>query len=690
MVLEYAPLELFDYIVKHGRLNEGQSRRFFQQIICAVEYCHRHKIVHRDLKPENLLLDNNLNVKIADFGLSNIMTDGNFLRTSCGSPNYAAPEVISGKLYAGPEVDVWSCGVILYVLLVGRLPFDDEFIPSLFKKIASGNFHVPAYLPPGAVKIIKACLQVSPVQRISIQEIRHDEWFTKDLPAYLELPIEEFWDTGVDPNKAIDPRKLAPGKSREVQEQIHESVVGKLGQTMGYAKDDVKEALGKNEPSAIKDAYLIVRENQLMKEKRMCAQLVEIIPLMRGVAQYSQNKELADFMAKSPPVDSAFDASSTMGGRLRPIDPPLAPMTPRDPPPANRRSVSETVSQDGETERVSNVRILNTSLPYIHDEIMSLRKKARDGGQDPDQVVHPSQHVGSSPPDTAPLAEQELDAATGKLKLRGHEEQAATAKALKPHSRSTVALDQMKGGRPDGMTPVPKKRSKWQFGIRSRNQPYEAMLCLYKALRARDGVWDVDPAQSDQEEQGGSDGEEDETAESPKPLQSKYVHLPSDYYVPRDPWFIRARLLKTGMFAPGEGPSLSAHSSQVNLKVEEMKKRISDLGGYFQGGEEMNGASSDQAHTGPASNAQQASLQQAQDLGDGVWVFVDIQLYMLEVNNYMVDFKCDGYQNVVKDAATGDWRPVSRRIRNREKEMTSPYPYLDVASDLIAQLAVAN
>jgi carbon catabolite-derepressing protein kinase len=106
MVLEYVPMELFDYIVKHGRLGEAKARKLFQQIFCAVEYCHRHKIVHRDLKPENLLLDKNMNVKIADFGLSNIMTDGNFLKTSCGSPNYAAPEVIGGKLYAGPEVEL--------------------------------------------------------------------------------------------------------------------------------------------------------------------------------------------------------------------------------------------------------------------------------------------------------------------------------------------------------------------------------------------------------------------------------------------------------------------------------------------------------------------------------------------------------------------------------------------------------
>ena len=104
-------------------------------LFLGVEYCHRHNVVHRDLKPENLLLDQNLNVKIADFGLSNMMTDGEFLRTSCGSPNYAAPEVISGKLYAGPEVDIWSCGVILYALLCGTLPFDDEHVPTLFRKI---------------------------------------------------------------------------------------------------------------------------------------------------------------------------------------------------------------------------------------------------------------------------------------------------------------------------------------------------------------------------------------------------------------------------------------------------------------------------------------------------------------------------------------------------------------------------
>ncbi|KAA0201997.1 hypothetical protein HAZT_HAZT009672 [Hyalella azteca] len=139
MVMEYASGgELFEYIKKQGKLKESEARKFFQQIISGVDYCHRHMVVHRDLKPENLLLDHNRHVKIADFGLSNIMVDGEFLRTSCGSPNYAAPEVISAKLYAGPEVDVWSCGIILYALLCGTLPFDDDHVPSLYRKI-KGN-----------------------------------------------------------------------------------------------------------------------------------------------------------------------------------------------------------------------------------------------------------------------------------------------------------------------------------------------------------------------------------------------------------------------------------------------------------------------------------------------------------------------------------------------------------------------
>lgn len=203
MIMEYVSGgELFDYIVKHGKLQEDDARRFFQQIISGVDYCHRHMIVHRDLKPENLLLDHNMHVKIADFGLSNMMLDGEFLRTSCGSPNYAAPEVISGKLYAGPEVDIWSCGVILYALLCGTLPFDDEHVPTLFRKIKSGIFPIPEYLNKTVVNLLCQMLQVDPLKRATIEEIKKHDWFQKELPTYLfPSPVEQ--DSNVIDTQAV-------------------------------------------------------------------------------------------------------------------------------------------------------------------------------------------------------------------------------------------------------------------------------------------------------------------------------------------------------------------------------------------------------------------------------------------------------------------------------------------------------
>jgi 5'-AMP-activated protein kinase catalytic alpha subunit len=145
------------------------------------------QVVHRDLKPENLLLDGDFNVKVADFGLSNVMLDGEFLRTSCGSPNYAAPEVIVGDLYAGPEVDVWSCGVILYALLCGSLPFDDESIPRLFRKIKGGIYTLPSHLSDSARDLIPSMLRVDPILRITIPEIRRHPWFKHRLPRYLAM-----------------------------------------------------------------------------------------------------------------------------------------------------------------------------------------------------------------------------------------------------------------------------------------------------------------------------------------------------------------------------------------------------------------------------------------------------------------------------------------------------------------------
>lgn len=183
--------ELLHRIIAKGRLEESEARILFHRIVAGVEYCHYNMVVHRDLKPENLLLDSEGMIKVADFGLSNRIHDGRFLVTSCGSPNYAAPEVVSGNQYGGPEVDIWSCGIILYAMLCGTLPFEDTTLRGLFRKIKAGVFTFPPHVSPDAREFISRLLVVSPVDRATIDQIRRHPWFQVDIPASIALPFED-------------------------------------------------------------------------------------------------------------------------------------------------------------------------------------------------------------------------------------------------------------------------------------------------------------------------------------------------------------------------------------------------------------------------------------------------------------------------------------------------------------------
>lgn len=339
MVIEYADNELFDYIVQRDKMSENEARKFFQQIISAIEYCHRHKIVHRDLKPENLLLDEQSNVKIADFGLSNIMTDGNFLKTSCGSPNYAAPEVISGKLYAGPEVDVWSCGVILYVMLCRRLPFDDDSIPVLFKNISNGIYTLPKFLSTGAASLIKKMLIVNPLNRISITEIMEDEWFKVDFPDYLRL--QDYKSDFTDDNS----------NKEDVSNEINDELVDALSKTMGYEKHEIYESLQStvSNPamSEIRDAYLLIRDNKFLMK--------ELSPAGNDALDTLLSQSLPSFQKKSSP--------DPLSGHTMDINSQNQ----------NHKHIISSISQQrtpvflGQTnEEDSTVAILPTSLPQIH------------------------------------------------------------------------------------------------------------------------------------------------------------------------------------------------------------------------------------------------------------------------------------------------------------------------------------
>ncbi|EFN76829.1 5'-AMP-activated protein kinase catalytic subunit alpha-2 [Harpegnathos saltator] len=256
MIMEYVSGgELFDYIVKHGKLKEYEARRFFQQIISGVDYC-----------------------------LSNMMMDGEFLRTSCGSPNYAAPEVISGKLYAGPEVDIWSCGVILYALLCGTLPFDDEHVPTLFRKIKSGIFPIPEYLNKSVISLLCHMLQVDPMRRATIEDIKKHEWFQKDLPSYLfPSPVEQ--DSSVID---IDAVNEVCEKFNVKEPEVHSALLG------GDPHDQL----------AI--AYHLIIDN-------------------KRIADEAAKAELKDFYVASSPPPVAFSPNDANSSPLRPHPERIAP-----------------------------------------------------------------------------------------------------------------------------------------------------------------------------------------------------------------------------------------------------------------------------------------------------------------------------------------------------------------------------
>ncbi|EWC44012.1 hypothetical protein DRE_01364 [Drechslerella stenobrocha 248] len=180
MMLEYVNGgQMLDYIISHGRLKEKQARKFGRQIASALDYCHRNSIVHRDLKIENILISKTGDIKIIDFGLSNLYSPRSLLGTFCGSLYFAAPELLQAKPYLGPEVDVWSFGIVLYVLVCGKVPFDDQSMPALHAKIKRGVVDYPAWLSQDCKSLLSRMLVTDPRQRATLMEIMHHPWLNK-------------------------------------------------------------------------------------------------------------------------------------------------------------------------------------------------------------------------------------------------------------------------------------------------------------------------------------------------------------------------------------------------------------------------------------------------------------------------------------------------------------------------------
>uniref|UniRef100_A0A8C2X9H8 MAP/microtubule affinity-regulating kinase 3 n=1 Tax=Cyclopterus lumpus TaxID=8103 RepID=A0A8C2X9H8_CYCLU len=254
LIMEYASGgEVFDYLVAHGRMKEKEARAKFRQVIMfclwycflspqivsAVHYCHLKNIVHRDLKAENLLLDADANIKIADFGFSNEFTAGSKLDTFCGSPPYAAPELFQGKKYDGPEVDIWSLGVILYTLVSGSLPFDGQNLKELRERVLRGKYRVPFYMSTDCEGILRRFLVLNPAKRSSLEQIMIDKWINigydgEDLKPHTE-PVEDLNNTS-----RID------------------VMVG-----MGFTRDEIRDSLSSQKYNEVTATYLLLgRKNE--------------------------------------------------------------------------------------------------------------------------------------------------------------------------------------------------------------------------------------------------------------------------------------------------------------------------------------------------------------------------------------------------------------------------------------------
>jgi serine/threonine-protein kinase HSL1, negative regulator of Swe1 kinase len=221
MIMEYIEGgELFDYIVEHSPLPLSEVVDYFQQIVFAISHFHSRTIAHRDLKPENILIDSNYNIKVADFGMATWDSHPDLLKTSCGSPHYASPEIINGDRYEGKLSDVWSCGIILHALLVGSLPFNHKDVPILLQKIKKAEFEMPEDICDEAKDLLRRMLEKDPRQRIVIAEIIQHPFFMMFPPRLDKRFRESEFTAPPSPIVELDPEIF--GNLRDLRPDLSE------------------------------------------------------------------------------------------------------------------------------------------------------------------------------------------------------------------------------------------------------------------------------------------------------------------------------------------------------------------------------------------------------------------------------------------------------------------------------------
>ncbi|VAH14025.1 unnamed protein product [Triticum turgidum subsp. durum] len=339
MVLEFVNGgELFDRIAIKRKLSEREGRRLFQQLIDGVSYCHEKGVYHRDLKPENVLIDRKGNIKISDFGLSalpqHLGNDG-LLHTTCGSPNYIAPEVLQNRGYDGSLSDIWSCGVILYIMLVGHLPFDDRNMVVLYQKIFKGDTQIPEWLSPGAQNLLKRILEPNPMKRINMAEIKLHEWFQKDY-----IPVAPYDDDDEDVRLgAILPIKelIGMASSLDLSGLFEEEGVSqrKIRFTSAHPPKDLFDKI---EVSATQSGFHVQRAHSKLKITGncngpnnptpflVCAEVFELGPSLHVVELRKSHgdtavyRQLYDRISSDLGIDKIFGMGLLFGDNLPSFD----------------------------------------------------------------------------------------------------------------------------------------------------------------------------------------------------------------------------------------------------------------------------------------------------------------------------------------------------------------------------------
>ncbi|KAJ3230623.1 Map microtubule affinity-regulating kinase [Chytriomyces hyalinus] len=364
LILEYEEGgELFDYIISRKVVPEEDARKLFGQLLSAIQYCHSNGIVHRDLKPENILLDRNGNMKLIDFGFSNVIREGHQMNTFCGSPSYAAPEMLSRKDYDGQGVDIWALGVVLFVMICGYHPFDNQNVRKMYSSIVTAKYVFPEthQISDEAKSILSAIFKTKPSERATLQQLRNHPWTT----ANGLLPLVEFHTVVAD----------EPSPSRGDPCHLTDATLVKEIRRMGFSDEEIEWAKATGDPGPVMAAYHLLRA-----EKRRLNALAKTISESNRphdiVTDFSPASSTQADTVPRTPITQAFDAANSSKSPFKTvvtheggpgyIASPSHELTFVDAPlqsPVSATSPSKRVSAGNPNSLLSKIRSAHTESP---------------------------------------------------------------------------------------------------------------------------------------------------------------------------------------------------------------------------------------------------------------------------------------------------------------------------------------